>query len=295
MEKTKNIRMIKLPAIVTFANQKGGVGKTTLCVLFAHYLVSKGLRVHVVDCDPQRSILRRRSADVERYGDGNIPFDVSRGKTSTKGELAELLKAIFSDSTHDVTLLDTPGNVITGLSQYLISNAHMLVVPFHYDKTTLSSTSTFIICLDHLKRSMGARMKSRLYLVPNLHDSRVGTRKELQLWDEARETYSRYGTVTPKVPRVADMERFSTVMNFDQQAKYVTPAFDKLYLDIFDTLDPYRKTESQEAEQKTPDTPTLVEVAHELAKMAPMNDAVSIDTETEKETTEKTTTDENNE
>ncbi len=287
--------MIKLPAIVTFANQKGGVGKTTLCVLFAHYLVSKGLRVHVVDCDPQRSILRRRGADMERYGDGTIPFDVSRGKTSTKEELAELLKSIFSDKAHDITLLDTPGNVITGLSQYLISNAHMLVVPFHYDKTTLSSTSTFIICLDHLKRSMGARMKSRLYLVPNLHDSRVGTRKELQLWDEARETYSRYGTVTPKVPRVADMERFSTVMNFDQQAKYVTPAFDKLYFDIFDTLDPYRETENLETEQKTPDTPTLVEVAHELAKMNPIQDVGSTETETENEITENTSKDENHE
>lgn len=286
--------MIKLPAIVTFANQKGGVGKTTLCVLFAHYLVTKGLRVHVVDCDPQRSIVRRRSADIERYGGDNIPFDVSKGKTGTREELGELLTSIFSDREYDITLLDTPGNVITSLSQYLISNAHMLVVPFHYDKTTLSSTSTFIICLDHLKRNLGEKMKARLYLVPNLHDSRVGTRKELQLWDEARETYSRYGTVTPKIPRVADMERFSTVMNFDQQAKYVTAAFDKLYFDIFETLDPYRETGNQESgqkEQKTPDTPTLVEVAHELAKIVSEENVESI----EIQTTETTTIDENHE
>ena len=36
--------MIQTPVIVTFANQKGGVGKTTLCVTFANYLVTKGVR-----------------------------------------------------------------------------------------------------------------------------------------------------------------------------------------------------------------------------------------------------------
>ena len=43
--------MIQTPAIVTFANQKGGVGKTTLCVTFANYLVAKGVRVVIIDCD----------------------------------------------------------------------------------------------------------------------------------------------------------------------------------------------------------------------------------------------------
>ena len=41
--------MIQTPVIVTFANQKGGVGKTTLCVTFANYLVTKGVRVVVID------------------------------------------------------------------------------------------------------------------------------------------------------------------------------------------------------------------------------------------------------
>ena len=52
--------MMQTPVIVTFANQKGGVGKTTLCVTFANYLVTKGVRVLIVDCDFQHSILKCR-------------------------------------------------------------------------------------------------------------------------------------------------------------------------------------------------------------------------------------------
>ena len=41
------------PYIISFANQKGGVGKTTSCVNAASCAAEKGLRVLLVDCDPQ--------------------------------------------------------------------------------------------------------------------------------------------------------------------------------------------------------------------------------------------------
>lgn len=41
------------PAVITFANQKGGVGKTTLTVSVAAELSRRGKRVLVIDLDPQ--------------------------------------------------------------------------------------------------------------------------------------------------------------------------------------------------------------------------------------------------
>lgn len=43
----------KAPYVISFANQKGGVGKTTSCVNIAASIAAKGYNVLLIDCDPQ--------------------------------------------------------------------------------------------------------------------------------------------------------------------------------------------------------------------------------------------------
>lgn len=55
-------------------------------------------------------------------------------------------------------------------------NSDIIVVcPFHYDLVT-SLHASFLLFIDRLRKAVGGRMKARLFIVPNLHDGRVGKR-----------------------------------------------------------------------------------------------------------------------
>ncbi len=123
-------------------------------------------------------------------------------------------------------------------------NSDIIVVPFHYDLVTVPSTASFLMFIDRLRKAVGERMKARLFIIPNLSDGRVGKRSELLVWENTRETFSNYGYVTAKMPKRADMERFSTMAALDMQwGSIVAPIYSKIYAAIFDTDVPIRKTE----------------------------------------------------
>jgi len=230
--------MIQTPVIVTFANQKGGVGKTTLCVTFANYLVTKGVRVVVVDCDFQHSIIKCS----KKYGEQQMPYDVLAYEANDKNAMTSLMEKLHNDPSIDVVLMDSPGSLKADGLVPMFVNSDIIVVPFHYDLVTVPSTASFLMFIDRLRRAVGERMKARLFIIPNLHDGRVGKRSELVIWENARETFSNYGYVTAKVPKRADMERFSTMAALDMQGSIVAPVFERIYVSIFDTEKPIRET-----------------------------------------------------
>lgn len=235
--------MIQTPVIVTFANQKGGVGKTSLCVTFANYLVMKGVRVVVIDCDFQHSILKCRKADLKHYGEELIPYEVWSHEPNSSEAMITLIEKLHNDPGIDVVLMDSPGSLKADGLVPMFVNSDIIAVPFHYDLVTVPSTASFLMFLDRLRKAIGSRMKARLFIIPNLHDNRVGKRSELLLWDNTRDTFSNYGYVTSKIPRRADLQRFSTIAGLDLAQAAVTPVFDKIYDSIFDTLEPLRKVE----------------------------------------------------
>ena len=102
-------------------------------------------------------------------------------------------------------------------------------VPFHYDLVTVPSTASFLLFIDRLRKAVGGRMKARLFIVPNLHDGRVGKRSELELWENTGKTFANYGLVTDKIPKRADMNASVRWRNWTCKAAIVSPVFDRIY------------------------------------------------------------------
>ena len=136
--------MIQTPVIITFANQKGGVGKTTLCVTFANYLVTKGVRVAIVDCDFQHSIIKCRKADIKKYDVQYVPYDVLSYEANDKKAIISLIEKMHNDQSLDVVLMDSPGSLQADGLVPMFVNSDIIVVPFHYDLMTVPSTASFL-------------------------------------------------------------------------------------------------------------------------------------------------------
>lgn len=155
--------------------------------------------------------------------------------------MTALMEKLHNEPSIEVALVDSPGSLKAPGLVPLFVNSDIIVIPFHYDLVTVPSTASFIMFLDRLRQAMAGGMKSKLFMVPNMNDGRVGKRSELVIWDKSRETFSKYGEVTPNLSKRADMERFSTIAALDMQNEIVSPVFDKFYLAMFDTLDPVRQ------------------------------------------------------
>lgn len=102
----KKLKNIKL---VAFWSEKGGVGKTTLCFNTAFGLYKAGLRVLVLDIDPQGSIVF--AASLSEKG---VPFAIEKGPLKRRPTTADF----------DVVLIDHPSRLIPPMDE-----ASLIVMP----------------------------------------------------------------------------------------------------------------------------------------------------------------------
>jgi chromosome partitioning protein len=192
--------------IIVFANQNGGVGKSTLCILLANYLAYWKKDVCIIDTDLQQSATLQREQDKQAFGEEEPysiqPFDVSDPKT-----MQMLMEN--AQSQDGFVLFDAPGTIKDdGLAPMFIY-ADYIICPYEYEPKSLTSTRTFIQVINRL-RQLNPHMKVQFFFVPNKVDARMGTHEEQELWKQMDAEFSQSGIIAPPVGYRAQMKRVNT-------------------------------------------------------------------------------------
>ena len=180
--------------IVLYTNVKGGVGKTTLCGIFATYLANSGRTIAVVDADLQQSLFRHRKRDLQQDPDASLSWEINTLRDRAPEEVAIIMEG----------LKQLPYDVIIDCLIY--SNADIAVIPIHYDSDTLDATQMFC---ETFKAHFGAK----IFFVPNGIVSVEERREHLQQErDKAIEQLKAYGTVTPRIKRSVVISDYNTLL-----------------------------------------------------------------------------------
>ncbi len=199
---------------IVFGNQKGGVGKTSLSILFANYLVSLGKKVLLIEMDIQQSATSTRKRELETMGenDKTKPYDILFSKLSDYPKIAEKLK-----NAHIHVVIDLPGKLDDPHLVPILKNADLIVCPFDYDIRSFTSTATFASVIKKIDNA------KQIVFVPN----RIKV-MNYELRDEVNATLEKMGLVTDAVSDRAAIKRISTFEITEEQKGIVGKVFDAI-------------------------------------------------------------------
>ncbi len=209
--------------IITFGNQKGGVGKSTLCLLLANYLAKMGEKVYVIDSDFQQSLTNQRKKDESLFTENQYPFEIVGIDSTEHEELNALLN--YCLSLEHYVLIDLPGTISDDSIIPIILNTDYIICPYMYENKTLESTGTFFQIIKLIKEKV-KQENPQLIFVPNRIDPRVGTREEKEAKEIIDKTFEEHGFLTPPINSLASLTRVSSLEITNSQSDAVKNAFD---------------------------------------------------------------------
>ncbi len=124
--------------IVTFSNQKGGTGKTTLAANLAVLWSNSGYKVAVLDGDSQKSLTNWIESRKKYYGDDDIGFDVHTYNPHTFAE-----DLINIKKKYKLIIIDSPPSITYETIQ-IVKNADRVFVPVQPSPVDLMATIPFL-------------------------------------------------------------------------------------------------------------------------------------------------------
>ncbi len=120
--------------LIVLTGDKGGVGKSTIAILLAEWMLERGHTVKVIDADPNQT-------------------------TQTWADKCAALGYQVSASDASITIVDTAGTSGSSLHKY-IRQADIILVPFQPHVADLETVVGWFL-------SLNARLQERVIFIPN--------------------------------------------------------------------------------------------------------------------------------
>lgn len=209
--------------IISFFNQAGGVGKTTLVMNIGFHLAKERNRVLLVDMDPQASLTLfmglsprevSRSAhqaivegkllpvnfNIHRMdlAPTNLQADRFEEKLSLDGrwkQLRELLQAEAND--YDFVLIDCPPSKGVSSKLSLVAASH-LVIPVATEFKGLAGTDQLLETVAYIRQTINPQLEIAA-VIPTMFDGR--TRQHQSCLEDIESQLSKVVPISPPIPK----------------------------------------------------------------------------------------------
>ncbi|GHA81679.1 ParA family protein [Pontibacter akesuensis] len=205
---------------IVIANQKGGVGKSTTCVLLANYLtLEKGEEVVLFDMDQQETVYATWERDRELY-DNEPLYEVIKLELEEYPTYAADLDAL-KNAMH--VLIDMPGRLDDDAILAVLKDADLLICPIAYERSVFESSHVFARVARHLNPH------NHIVFLP----TRLNKNIKYETKEKVREALSALGQLAPEITERVALQRIDTVSIGSEARQVVQEAFDYIYTHYF--------------------------------------------------------------
>lgn len=217
--------------IISFANQKGGAGKSTTTTFFANGLHSLGFKVAVIDADYQKSLINIRELNVNQNPDidENTLYPILY---STPNKIRDILED--EEDNFDYIFVDVPGNITADSLVGIYGGVDLIVVVHDANLIGVMSTIEF---LEKVETEIVERLAKTNYKCPKIMNilSKYEEHKVIHKnFINSKEQLTHYPFFSKQIRKLEALNTINTITPYTN-SKY-NYEFDMLYKELINVL-----------------------------------------------------------